>query len=78
MLITVSFFILGAGSFLLITKKKIKIWANEKNKASGRKISSIKEMVNSMRELKLYDLRNFFIKEYMCVKREKYHFVGIV
>jgi hypothetical protein len=50
MIITFLFFIIGSGSFLYFSKKKIIQLANNKNKTSVKKISSIKEMISSIRE----------------------------
>ncbi len=64
MISTISFYILGSGLFMIIVKKKTKIWAKEKFFWETNKLKYLKQIVESIRDVKLLNLESFFIKNF--------------
>ena len=64
MISTMSFYVLGAGLFMIIVKKKTKIWASEKHIWERNKLKYLKQIVESIRDVKLLNLENFFLENH--------------
>lgn len=50
--------------YLLISKKKIKNWANQRLKSENLKVKILKEALTFIREIKIYNLKDYFSKTF--------------
>ena len=64
MLSTVTLFISGALIFLFVLKKKTKVWAIERNFIERKLFSLIKQIISSIRDIKLLNIENKFIDQF--------------
>jgi len=64
MLSTVTLFILGALIFLFVLKKKTKVWAIERNFIERKLFSLIKQIISSIRDIKLLNIENKFSDQF--------------
>ena len=64
MISTISFYIIGAGAFMILVKKKTKIWATEKFFWERDKMKYLKQIVESIRDVKLLNLESFFLENF--------------
>ena len=64
MLSTVTLFILGALIFLFVLKKKTKVWAMERNFMERKLFSIIKQIISSIRDIKLLNIENEFSDQF--------------
>lgn len=64
MLSTVTLFISGALIFLFVLKKKTKVWAIERNFIERKLFSLIKQIISSIRDIKLLNIENKFSDQF--------------
>lgn len=64
MMSTVILFFIGSLFFLALLKKKTKIWANERNIFERKRLSGVKQIVTSIRDLKLLNVEKKFIDQF--------------
>lgn len=64
MLTTIIFYIIGSVIFIYLTKKKTKIWSAEREFFSKNRVKYLKQIVDSIRDIKLLDLEDLFMKDY--------------
>ena len=64
MLSTVILFLIGSLIFLAVLKSKTKIWANERNIFERKRLSGIKQIINSIRDLKLLNAEKKFTDQF--------------
>ena len=64
MLSTVTLFISGALIFLFVLKKKTKVWAIERNFIERKLFSLIKQIISSIRDIKLLNIENEFSDQF--------------
>jgi len=64
MVSTVILFFLGSFVFLYLLKRKTKVWANERNFFEKRRLAGVKQIINSIRDLKLLGVERKFIDEF--------------
>ena len=64
MLSTVTLFISGTLIFLFVLKKKTKVWAMERNFIERKLFSIIKQIISSIRDIKLLNIENKFSDQF--------------
>ena len=64
MLSTVTLFISGTLIFLFVLKKKTKVWAMERNFIERKLFSIIKQIISSIRDIKLLNIENEFSDQF--------------
>ena len=64
MLSTVTLFISGTLIFLFVLKKKTKVWAIERNFIERKLFSLIKQIISSIRDIKLLNIENKFSDQF--------------
>ena len=64
MLSTVTLFISGTLIFLFVLKKKTKVWAMERNFMERKLFSIIKQIISSIRDIKLLNIENEFSDQF--------------
>ena len=64
MLSTVTLFVSGTLIFLFVLKKKTNVWAAERNLLERKRFSIIKQIISSIRDLKLLNIENKFSDEF--------------
>ncbi len=64
MVSTVVLFFLGSFVFLFLLKRKTKVWANERNFFEKRRLAGVKQIINSIRDLKLLGVEKKFIDQF--------------
>ena len=64
MITTVILFIFGTVIFLYILKKKTLVWAEERNLFEKRRLSGVKQIISSIRDLKLLNVEKKFTNQF--------------
>ena len=74
MITSVILFFSGTIIFLLLLKKKTKIWAEERNHFDRKRISIVKQVIGSIRDLKLLNVEEKFLKSF---ENDNLHFLSV-
>ena len=64
MLITVILFLIGTITFLYLLKKKTRIWAEERNLFDRTRMGIVKQIISSIRDLKLLNIEDKFSDQF--------------
>ena len=74
MLSTVALFVMGTLIFLFLLKKKTKVWGKERDLFERKRLSLIKQIINSIRDLKLLNIEKKFTDQF---QRENNVFLNV-
>lgn len=64
LIVTLTFYFLGSLFFLILLKKKTKIWSLEREFFAKTRIKHLKQIVESVRDIKLLKLENIFMNNF--------------
>ncbi len=64
MILTILFYMAGVYLFVFIFKKKTKIWSTERFNIENTKLKYLKGIVESIRDIKLLNLENYYLNNY--------------
>ena len=69
MILTILFYMAGVYLFIFIFKKKTKIWSTERFNIENTKLKYLKGIVESIRDIKLLNLENYYLNNYNSQNR---------